>query len=131
MLHQWCEAFGKRREASPGYLDAVATNLAGMNLSAFTLAAIEKSSRKIAGYIYCNLLKDCSEALVVGHPKVDTEYQRRGVGTMLLAAGQIHARQQGWHCSEASLAALAVVSSSHARLAKSVSHEVQWLQMAR
>ena len=34
----------KTRPGIPGYLDAIATNLAGTNPSAFTLAAIDKSS---------------------------------------------------------------------------------------
>ena len=146
MPHQWCEALEIRCEDSPGHLDSIATNLAGMNPNAFTLAAIERSSSKIAGYVFCNLPDDCPETLVVGHLKVDAEYQRRGVGTMLLAAGQIHASQRGWRCSQARLLVLAEnrparncyvqagfrqVSSSYAKLAKGVNHEVRWLQMAR
>ena len=144
--HQWCEAVGVRREDSPAYVDAIATNLAGKHPSAFTLAAIEKNSFKIAGYIYCHLSDDSAETLVVGHLKVDNQYQRRGVGSMLLTAGQIHARQEGWQCTEARLAVLAEnrparncyvqagfrqVSSSHGKLATGVNQEVQWLQMAR
>ena len=146
MPHHWCEAVGIRREDSPGYVDAIATNLTGIHPTAFTLAAVEKSSFKIAGCIYCNIPDDCGETLVVGHLKVDAQYQRRSVGSMLLTAGQIHASQRGWRCSKARLAVLAEnrparncyaqagfrqVSSSHARLAKGVNHEVQWLQMAR
>ena len=144
--HHWCEAVGIRREDSPGYVDAIATNLTGTHPAAFTLAAIEKCSFKIAGYVYCHLPDDSAETFVVGHLKVDTQYQRRGVGSMLLTAGQSHASQRGWRCSKARLAVLAEnrparnchaqagfrqVSSSHAKLAKGVNHEVQRLQMAQ
>ena len=144
--HQWCEAVGVRREDSPGYVDAIATNLAGKHPTAFTLAAIEKRSFNIAGYIYCHLPDDNAETLVVGHLKVDTQYQRRGVGSMLLTAGQIHASQRGWRCSKARLTVLAEnrparncyaqagwrqISSFHSKLATGVNQEVQWLQMAR
>ena len=95
MPHQWCEAVGIRREDSPGYVDAITTNLTGTHPTAFTLAAIEKSSFKIAGYIYCSIPDDCPETLEVGHLRVDAQYQRRGVGSMLLTAGQIHASQRG------------------------------------
>ena len=136
MPHHWCEAVGMRRENSPTYLDAVATKLTGTHPTTFTLAAIKKSSFKIAGYIYCHLPDDCAETLVVGHLNVDAQHQRRGVSTMLLAAGQIDASQRGWRCSKARLAVLAEnrparncyaqagfrqVSSSNARLAKGVS----------
>ena len=146
MPHHWCEAVGIRREDSDAYLDAIATNLTGTHPTAFTLAAIEKSSFKIAGYIYCHLPDDSAETLVVGHLKVDNQYQRQGVGSMLMTAGQIHASQRGWRCSKARLAVLAAnrparncyvqagfrqVSGSHGKLAKGVNHEVQWLQMAR
>ena len=93
--HHWCKAVGIRREDSPGYIDAIAANLAGKNPSAFTLAAIEKSRNKIAGYVFCCVPdNDSPETLSVGHLKVDSEYQRRGVGTMLLAAAEIHAMPQ-------------------------------------
>ena len=123
--HHWCEAVAIRREDSPGYVEAIATNLTGKHPTAFTLAAIEKtslldgsqcergwmfasqSSFNIAGYIYCHLPDDSAETLVVGHLKVDTQYQRRGVGSMLMTAGQIHASQRGWRCSKARLAVLA------------------------
>ena len=100
MPHHRCEAVGIRREDSPAYLDAIATKLTDAHPPAFTLAAIEKSSFKIAGCIYCNLPDDCAETLVVGHLKVDAQYQRR-------ATAQIHASQRGWWCSKARLAVLA------------------------
>ena len=55
--HHWCEAVGVRREDSPVYLDAIAKNLAGKNPTAFTLAAIEKSSGTVldAFPIFCGL----------------------------------------------------------------------------
>ena len=56
---------------------------------------------KIAAYVFCSLCDDCPGTLVVGHLKLDAEYHRLGVGTMLLAAGQIHASQRGWRCSKA------------------------------
>ena len=136
---------GVRKEDSAGYLETVAHNLAAKkNPSAFTLAAINKSSSKIAGYILCT--SDCPETLTVQHLKVDAEYQGRGVGTVLLDAGEIHARQRGWRCKEAGLAVLAEngparalyekagftqVSSSFHELAEGVGHEVEWLQMKR
>ena len=145
--HHWCKAVGLRRDDSPGYIDAIATNLAGKNESAFTLAAIEKTRGKIAGYVFCCAPdKKSPETLSVVHLKVDTEYQRRGVGTMLLAAAEIHAHQRGWQCHEARLSVLAEnrrarscyeqsgfqqVSSSFVELAEGVEHEVQWLKMAR
>ena len=93
MPHHWCEAVGIRREDSPVYIDTIATNLTGTHPTAFTLAAIEKSN------IYCNLPDDCPEMLVVGHLKVEAQYQRRGVGSMLLTAGQTSARQRGWRAA--------------------------------
>ena len=122
---QWCNAVGVRNEDSAGYLETVATNLAAKkNPSAFTLAAINKSSSEIAGYIFCT--GDCPETLMVEHLKVDDEYQGRGVGTMLgfrlhvsSGATRLHARaaelgqccwmlaQRGWRCKEAMLAVLA------------------------
>ena len=44
---------------------------------------------------------------MVGHLKVNAEYQRGGVGTMLLAAGEMHANQRGWRGSKARLSVLA------------------------
>ena len=108
--HHWCKTVGIRREDSPGYVDAIAANLAGKNPSAFTMAAIEKSRNKIAGYVFCCVpLNDSPETLSVGHLKVDSEYQRRGVGTMLLAAAEIHAHQRGWQCHKARLSVLAEI----------------------
>ena len=145
--HHWCKAVGIRRDDSPGYIDAIAANLAGKNPSAFTLAAIEKSRNKIAGYVFCCAPdNDSPETLAVGHLKVDTEYQRRGVGSMLLAAAETHAYQRGWRCREARLSVLAEnrparscyekagfqqTSSSFVELAEGIEHEVQWLRMAR
>ena len=51
--YQWCKAVGLRRDDSPEYIDAIATNLAGKNPSEFTLAAIEKSRGKTAVYVFC------------------------------------------------------------------------------
>ena len=100
--HHWCKAVGLRRDDSPAYLDAIATNLAGKNESAFTLAAIEKTRGKIAGYVLCCAPdKKSPETLSVVHLKVDTEYQRRGVGTMLLAAAENedgNATKPGFQC---------------------------------
>ena len=145
--HQWCKAVGLRRDDSPGYIDGIATNLAGKNPSAFTLAAIEKTTGKIAGYVFCCAPdKKSPETLSVVHLKVDTEYQRRGVGTMLLAAAEIHANQRGWACRKSRLSVLAEnrparicydkagfqqISSSFVELAEGVKREVQWLRMAR
>ena len=145
--HHWCKAVGLRRDDSPGYIDAIATNLAGKNESAFTLAAIEKTRGKIAGYVFCCAPdKKSPETLSVVHLKVDTEYQRQGVGTMLLAAAEIHAHQRGWQCHKARLSVLGEnprarscyeksgfqqVSSSFVELAEGIQHEVQWLKMAR
>ena len=61
--HQWCEAVGVRREDSPGYGDAIATNVTGTHPTPFTLAAVEKNSFKIAGYIYCHLLTTAQRRL--------------------------------------------------------------------
>ena len=145
--HHWCKAVGLRRDDSPAYIDAIATNLAGKNPSAFTLAAIEKTRGKIAGYVFCCAPdKKSPETLSVVHLKVDTEYQRRGVGTMLLAAAEIHANQRGWACRKSRLSVLAEnrparscyekagfqqESSSLVELAEGIEHEVQWLKMAR
>ena len=145
--HHWCKSVGIRREDSPGYVDAIATNVAGKNPSAFTLAPIEKSRNKIAGCVFCCAPdKDSLETLSVGHLKVDIEYQRRGLGTMLLAAAEIHAHQRRWRCHKARLTLLAEnrparncyektgfqqVSSSFVELAEGIEHEVQWLKMAR
>ena len=71
--HHWCKAVGIRREDSPGHIDAIAANLAGKNPSAFTLAAIEKSRNKIAGYIFCCVPdNDSAETLSIGHLRVDS-----------------------------------------------------------
>ena len=145
--HHWCKAVGLRRDDSPGYIDAIAANLAGTNPSAFTLAAIEKGRGKIAGYVFCCAPdNDSPETLSVVHLKVDTEYQRLGVGTMLLAAAEIHANESGWACRKSRLSVLAEnrparicydkagfrqVSSSFVELAEGIEHEVQWLRMAR
>ena len=145
--HHWCKAVGIRNKKSPGYVDAIATNVAGKNPGAFTLAAIEKSRNKIAGYVFCCVPdNDSPETLSVGHLRVDSEYQRRGVGTMLLAAAQINANQRGWRCRKARLSVLAEnrparncyekagfqqVSASFVELAEGIEHEVHWLRMAR
>ena len=50
----WCKAVGLRPDDSSEYIDAISTNLAGKNPSAFTLAAVEKTTNKIAGYVYCS-----------------------------------------------------------------------------
>ena len=82
---KWCEAVGLRREDLPGHLDAIATNLA--NESNPTLAAIEKSIFKIAGYVLCNLPDDCPETF--GHLKVDAEYQRKSASTLRCPATNV------------------------------------------
>ena len=82
--------------------------LAGKTPSAFTSVAVEKSSSKIAWYVFCCLPHNaCPKTLVVGRLKVDAEYQRRRVGTMLLAVGDLNAKQHGWRCSNARLSVLA------------------------
>ena len=145
--HHWCKAVGLRHDDYPGYIDAIATNLAGKNPTAFTLPAIEKSRGKMAGYVFCCAPdKNSPDTLAILHLKVDTEYQHRRVGTMLLAAAEIHANQRGWACRKSRLSVLAEnrparicydkagfqrVSSSFVELAEGLEHEVQWLRMAR
>ena len=145
--HHWCEAVGVRHEDSTEYIDLIAANLAGKNPRAFTLAAIHKYTNKIAGYVLCKLPDDdCSQKLVVSHLKVDSEHQRRGVGTMLLAAAEMHAKQRGWQCRKARLTVLAEnrpaqhcyekagfqqVSSCFVELAKGIGREAHWLRMER
>ena len=60
------------------YSEASATNLAGKNPSAFTLAAIDKSSSRIAGYVFCCASDNNKRqaTLAICPLKVDTEYQR-------------------------------------------------------
>ena len=87
--HQWCKAIGIRCDDSPDFLDAIATNLTGKNPGTFILAAMEESSRKIAGYVFVVVYL----MFVVGHLKVGTEYERPGVVIMLLAVAEIHAYQ--------------------------------------
>ena len=144
--HQWCEAASVRHDDSDAYIDLIAANLAGKNPKAFTLAAVDKGSNKLAGYILCTLSDDCPQTLMVGHLKVDADFQRRGVGSMLLAAGEIHANQRGWQCRKARLAVLAAngpaircyekagfrpVASKNIKLAKGVKQSLKWLQMTR
>ena len=66
--HQWCEAVGVRREDSPAYVDAIATNLAGKHPSAFTLAAIEKNSFKIASFVGRQRRHACGRTPEGGQP---------------------------------------------------------------
>ena len=83
---------------------------------------------------------------MVGHLKVDAEYQHGGGGTLLLAAGEIHVGKQGWPCIKARLSVLAEnrpaqncyataglqqVSSCDVALAEGINDEVKWLQIAR
>ena len=62
-----------------------------------TLAAIEKSRNKIAGYVFCCAPDNNSpKTRSVGHLKVDTAYQRQGVGTMIwLLRRSMHTRGDG------------------------------------
>ena len=75
--HPCCEV-GIRGDDSPGHFKAIATNLASKNPNAIAWVAIERSSSKTAGYVYC----------------LDTEHQRWQVGTMLLAGVEIHANHR-------------------------------------
>ena len=82
---------------SPGYFETIARNLAGKNPESFTLAAIDKSTSKITGYVYCCLPGDACGRAFEGACRISTPRNRHH-GTMLLDAGQIQANQRGWGC---------------------------------
>ncbi|CAE7466636.1 unnamed protein product, partial [Symbiodinium pilosum] len=101
--HKWCEQVGVGKEDTEAYLQAIENNITGVAPNSFTLAAVSKLDGNVVGYVHCTRR---TKELSIGHLKVDWEHQSRGVGGMLIAAGEKSAQERGWSFENTCLAVL-------------------------
>eukprot|EP00438_Fugacium_kawagutii_P015501 Skav201349 [mRNA] locus=scaffold2643:18494:19630:+ [translate_table: standard] len=94
---EWCETVGVITDETGYAVDAIKTVVSGKSAEHFTLPLIHTGSKKIAGFVHATYAPE-KEEMSIGHVKVDSEHQGKGLGGLLIAAAEDHSRSVGWQC---------------------------------
>ncbi|CAE7589216.1 unnamed protein product [Symbiodinium natans] len=103
--HDWCEQVGVGEFDNDAYYRVIEKKIIGQR-NQFTLAAVEKGTGNLAGYVHCVREEESPTLLTIGCVKVDWEHQGRGLGKLLIAAGEASAAERGWTFADTSLTVL-------------------------